>query len=139
MWYILLQINWKQFITTHGISISILLIIILLLPAGYIYAFKIQNINLVQPTLHILCPRMTSQTHKIFIIEDHLIYNVHTARSWYFAILLLQLWWVVQYEMMDGWIILSLVVILHILGEGILAMYPIGSSFLKKLDSKVKT
>ena len=41
--------------------------------------------------------------------------------------------------MMDGWIILSLVVILHILAEGILAMYPIGGSFLKKLDSKVKT
>ena len=45
------------------------------LPDGCFYAFKIKYINLGQPTLHRLYPYMTPQTHKIIIIEGHLISN----------------------------------------------------------------
>ena len=39
-------------------------------------ASKIQIINMIQPTPHVLYPHMTPQTHKCFIIYGHLISNV---------------------------------------------------------------
>ena len=78
-----------------------------------------------QPALHRLYPHMSPQPQKHFIIEGHLISNVYTARSLSFAIVWLQLWWVPPHEILDGWIILALVVVLNMLRDMSITIDPI--------------
>ena len=88
-----------------------------------------------QPKPYGLYSNMTPQTHKVFIIEGHLISNVYTIQSWSFAISWIQLWWSPPHEILDGWIILELGVIIHILREISIPMSPILAS-LKKVVQK---
>ena len=103
--------EWNQRVTTWYQYKSFLF----LLTAVCFDEFKIKNINLGRTTPHRLYPHITPQTHKQIIIEVHLISNMYTARSWSFTIFWLQIWWFSQHEMLDGWIILSLGAIHHVI------------------------
>ena len=73
--------NWKQCVTTHGITIS---------PpsptTGLGCAFKIQSINMDKCTTHRLYSHMTPQTYISFIIKSRFIYNMCTTRSIFLTI-----------------------------------------------------
>ena len=77
----------------------------------YIYIY-----NLGRPKLHELHSYMPPQTKKI-IITGHFIHNVYTVRYLSLPIFWLQLWWVTPHEMLNGCIIPSLGVILHVLRQ----------------------
>ena len=108
-------------VLTHMLSASVLFFFLFLsvfsfLSAGHFYAFKIKNINMLQPAPRELYLYMNPQTHTFVIIEGRFIYNVQTTGYWYFAIFWLKLWWVSLHEILFVWIILSLGVILFIIG-----------------------
>ena len=62
MWGTYLIGNRKKCITAHGINI---ILVLFYFTAGCFHVFKIQNINIGQPTSHKLYPHMTPQNHKI--------------------------------------------------------------------------
>ena len=126
VWYKFLLGDWNRFITTYGIIVSLLLFIFF---SCCFYAFKIRNINIYKPTLHGMYPYMTPQTQKNVVIEGHLISNLWTVQSWSFAVLLLQLWWFPPHEMLDGWLILALYVLLYIIRERSISTPPIWGFF----------
>ena len=139
VWYKCLIGNRNQRITTHGISISLLLLIFVLNTAGCFYAFKTKNINMGQPTPHGIYPHMTPQTHMPSIIEYHLIFNMYTIWSLSFFSSWLRLWWVSPHEILDSWFILELGVILHILMDSSIAISPIWVSPFLKFHRKSNT
>ena len=79
---------------------------------------------------------MAHQTQKKFISDVHLISDIYTNWFLSFDMLWLQLWWVAPHEMLNGWIILALGAISHILRESSIAMSKIWVYLLKKLCRK---
>ena len=123
MWDTYLLCNPKWVITIYGISTSLLLFYFF--HAGCSYEFQIQNIHWGEPIPYRMYSHMTPQTHQFFIVEGRFIYNVQTVRSWFFSIFWIQLLWFLPHAILDGLIILSLGVILHLIRDISIAVYPI--------------
>ena len=83
---------------------------------------------------HTVCIHIWLITHTNFsLIESHLISNIRSAGIYSSTTLILQLWWVIQPEILDVWVNPSLVIIRHISRERIITNHPISVSlfFLK--------